>query len=226
MVFPGPAFLALWNDVAPQHAQEYNRWHMREHVPERVGIDGFIEGRRYRHAASGQREYFTAYGVTAPEVFESQAYLNVIDAPTPWSANMRDTLTHVLRAPCRTLGSAGSGTGGALACVRIRAVAPAAPAVAELTTACAALDGAVAAHLGAVFAAQPSAFARWTASEMPTHVLLVETEDLQAAGTLSAAIRALVNDALSVSAPPTADVYSLIFAIGHADVDDSLRRAR
>jgi hypothetical protein len=224
MAFPGPAFLALWNDVTPQHAQEYNRWHTREHVPERVGIDGFIEGRRYRHAMLGQREYFTAYGVTAPDVFASQAYLNVIDAPTPWSANMRETLTHVLRAPCRTLGSAGSGTGGALACVRICAEAPTAPVVSGLVAACAALDGAVAAHLGAVFAAQPNAFARWTVSEMPTHVLLVETEDLRAAMSLAPIIRGRVADALTVSEAPGVDVYSLNFAIAHADVDASLRR--
>lgn len=226
MAFPGPAFLALWNDVTPQHAQEYNRWHTREHVPERVGIDGFIEGRRYRHAMSGQREYFTAYGVTAPEVFESKAYLNVIDAPTPWSANMRATLTHVLRAPCRTLGTAGGGTGGALACVRICAETPTAPVVSGLIAACAALDGAVAAHLGAVFGAQPHAFARWTLSEMPTHVLLVETEDLPTAMRLAPSIREQVAEVLTVSEAPCVDVYSLIFAIGHADVDATLRRPR
>ncbi|WP_374618301.1 hypothetical protein [Pandoraea sp.] len=226
MAFPGPAFLALWNDVTPQHAHEYNRWHTREHVPERVGIDGFIEGRRYRHATPGQREYFTVYGANAPEVFRSQAYLNVIEDPTPWSVNMRLTLTHVLRAPCRTLGSAGSGTGGALACVRIHGAAPAPQAVSTLLAACAALDGVVAAHLGEVFTAQPNAFARWTAAEMPTHVLLVESEDIDVARNLSAGIGARVVDALPVLDTPNVDVYSMIFAIGHADVDASLRRTR
>ncbi|VVD89086.1 hypothetical protein PIN31009_01532 [Pandoraea iniqua] len=230
MAFPGPAFLALWNDVTPQHAQEYNRWHTREHVPERVGIDGFIEGRRYRHALPGQREYFTAYGAVSPEVFRSMAYLNVIDEPTPWSANMRSTLTHVLRAPCRTLGSVGGGTGGAVACVRLQAASPtpstSSGAISPLLDACAALDGAVAAHLGEVFDAQPNAFAHWTAADMPTHVLLVETEDMAAAEALRERIASLATDALPVLAPPAVDVYSLIFAIGHDDVDASLRRTR
>lgn len=226
MAFPGPAFLALWNDVTPQHAKEYNRWHTREHVPERVGIDGFIEGRRYRHAQPGQREYFTAYGAASPEVFRSLAYLNVIDAPTPWSANMRSTLTHVLRAPCRTLASTGGGSGGALACVRINASAAAPVSALQLVQTCAALEGAVAAHLGEVFEAQPTAFAHWKTSGVLTHVLLVETEDIAAAGALSERIASLVTDAMPVSLPPDVDVYSLIFAIGHDDVDISLRRTQ
>lgn len=224
MAFPGPAFLALWNDVTPQHAQEYNRWHTREHVPERVGIDGFIEGRRYRHAQPGQREYFTAYGAVSPEVFRSVAYLNVIDEPTPWSANMRSTLTQVLRAPCRTLASTGGGTGGALACVRIHAPATEASPALPLVQACAAFEGAVAAHLGEVFEAQPNAFAHWKTPDMPTHVLLVETQDMGAANALRERMASLVAEALPVTVPPELDVYSLIFAIAHDDVDVSLRR--
>jgi hypothetical protein len=39
-------------------------------------------------------------------------------------------------------------------------------------------------------------------------------------------VTALVADALPVSMPPEVDVYSLIFAIGHDDVDISLRRTQ
>ena len=47
MPLKGSAFLALWNDIEPQRRTEYDAWHTFEHVPERVGIPGFIRGRRY-----------------------------------------------------------------------------------------------------------------------------------------------------------------------------------
>lgn len=224
MAFPGPAFLALWNDVAPQHAQEYNRWHTREHVPERVGIDGFIEGRRYRHVADGQREYFTAYGVEAPEVFRSPAYLAVIDDPTPWSASMRPTLVRVLRAPCRTLGSVGSGMGGALACVRLQAGAGHVIDVPALLAQCLTLDGTVAAHLGEVFDAKPEAFAHWSNADAPTHVLMLEAENLDVVVALRAALVETVCAQMACAQPPAVDIYELVFAIGHDEVDAALRR--
>ena len=43
----GSAVLAIWNDIAPGGDAEFNHWHTREHVPERVGVPGFLRGRRY-----------------------------------------------------------------------------------------------------------------------------------------------------------------------------------
>jgi hypothetical protein len=47
MTLKGSAFLALWNDFDPARDAEYNCWHTYEHVPERVGIEGILTGRRY-----------------------------------------------------------------------------------------------------------------------------------------------------------------------------------
>jgi hypothetical protein len=47
MALKGSAFLALWNDFDPARDEEYNCWHTFEHVPERVGIEGVVSGRRY-----------------------------------------------------------------------------------------------------------------------------------------------------------------------------------
>ena len=47
MALRGSAFLALWNDFDPARDAEYNCWHTFEHVPERVGIEGILAGRRY-----------------------------------------------------------------------------------------------------------------------------------------------------------------------------------
>jgi hypothetical protein len=44
----GRGVLAIWHTIAPEAEAEYWRWHDREHIPERVGVTGFLRGRRYR----------------------------------------------------------------------------------------------------------------------------------------------------------------------------------
>ena len=34
-------------DIDAAHEAEFNRWYNREHLEERVAIDGFLEARRY-----------------------------------------------------------------------------------------------------------------------------------------------------------------------------------
>lgn len=43
----GTAFLAIWNDIAPDAEAEFNRWHTTEHMPERLWTPGISIGRRY-----------------------------------------------------------------------------------------------------------------------------------------------------------------------------------
>ena len=47
MSLKGTAFLALWNDIAAARDAEYNLWHTREHVPERLSVPGILTGKRY-----------------------------------------------------------------------------------------------------------------------------------------------------------------------------------
>ena len=44
----GRGVLAIWHTITPEGEAEYWRWHDREHIPERVGVPGFLRGRRYR----------------------------------------------------------------------------------------------------------------------------------------------------------------------------------
>jgi hypothetical protein len=39
-------FLAIRHDIRAEGEPEYNRWHTREHMPERLGIPGLEAGRR------------------------------------------------------------------------------------------------------------------------------------------------------------------------------------
>ena len=105
------AFLALWNDIdRPEARAEYEAWHALEHVPERVGLPGFVYGHRYVGACG----YFTLYGLESLAALDSAEYADVIANPTPWSARMRPRLSAFMRRPCLLQVQAGASSGAAL----------------------------------------------------------------------------------------------------------------
>ncbi len=117
---PG-AFLALWNGITSAALQpEYETWHTLEHVPERVGLPGFIEASRYRRspADGGPPQYFTCYWLDSLEALASPAYREVFTHPTPWSARMRHGLCDFLRLPCTLGGAFGPSSARALGTLR------------------------------------------------------------------------------------------------------------
>ncbi|MBA3592651.1 MAG: hypothetical protein M3Q12_05715 [Pseudomonadota bacterium] len=127
MTHPGAqAFLALWNSISSkQLLPEYDAWHTLEHVPERVGLPGFIEARRYRsHDADGPPgqapRYFTCYWLASTAALASAQYREVFTHPTPWSARMRTELRDFVRLPCTLSGSCGQSTATQLATVHLR----------------------------------------------------------------------------------------------------------
>jgi hypothetical protein len=107
------AFLALWNSIASSAAApEYETWHTFEHVPERVGLPGFIEARRYRaQPAPGQHDaaprYFTLYWLSSLDALQTPQYHDVFTHPTPWSGRMRRQLREFMRQPCTLAATAG-----------------------------------------------------------------------------------------------------------------------
>lgn len=113
--FEGNGFLALWNGVDPSRTEEYNLWHAREHVPERLSVPGMCSARRYRRIAGPMHEYLTLYNVEDTGVFSAPAYRHLLDNPTPWSRSMRPSFRGFLRICCQGVQSAGGGLGGAAA---------------------------------------------------------------------------------------------------------------
>src|SRR5438105_6801014 len=47
MPLAGKGMLLTSMDIDPSHEADFNRWYDREHLVERVAIDGFLEARRY-----------------------------------------------------------------------------------------------------------------------------------------------------------------------------------
>ena len=113
MAFLGTGILAIWNDVAPGGEAEFNHWHTREHVPERVGIPGFLRGRRYE-ALAGSPRYFTLYETESVATLGGTAYLERLNNPTAWTRRALPLFRNTRRTACRVTLSLGEGIGGAL----------------------------------------------------------------------------------------------------------------
>ena len=91
-------FMGFWADIDRDYVLRYQEWHNCEHMPERVGIVGFCEGRRYRGEPPGPM-FFMCYVTDGPEVLRSEAYLAALNRPTAWT---REALTH-FRNPTRSI---------------------------------------------------------------------------------------------------------------------------
>jgi hypothetical protein len=89
-------------------------------MPERVGIPGFLRGRRYIAADDvTSPRYFTLYETQTPEVIVGQDYLGRLNAPTPWTQRVTKEFRHTFRALTRVRTSLGPGPGGALVTIRM-----------------------------------------------------------------------------------------------------------
>lgn len=113
MPLAGRAVLAIWNGIAPEAEAEFVAWHVREHIPERVGLPGFLRGRRYV-AVDAKPKYFNFYETEHLTDLSSQAYQTRLDAPTPWTRSVVAHFTDTSRTICNVELSLGQGDGGAI----------------------------------------------------------------------------------------------------------------
>src|SRR5262245_14678100 len=118
MPLAGSAVLAIWNDIAPGGDAEFDHWHTSEHIPERVSVPSFLRGRRY-NAIAGNPTYFTLYETDTVAVLQSAAYLERLNAPTPWTSKCIQLFRNNRRTACRTTVSLGVGMGGVLATLEL-----------------------------------------------------------------------------------------------------------
>lgn len=109
MIEDGLGFMGFWSDIESNYLSSYQEWHNCEHMPERVSIPGFVEGRRYRGADSptGPR-FFMCYVTETPDVLDSDAYLAALNRPTPWTLEALTRFRNPARTLYRRIASAGS----------------------------------------------------------------------------------------------------------------------
>ncbi len=111
MSLRGKAVVAIWQDAPPEARAEYFEWHNREHMLERVGIPGFLRGRRYC-ALNGEPEFFTLYEAQSLEVLTGADYTGRLNNPTAWTRRVAPQLRNNVRSLCSVALSLGSGVGG------------------------------------------------------------------------------------------------------------------
>jgi hypothetical protein len=149
----GQAVVAIWNDITEEGRAEFYAWHVIEHMPERVGIPGFLRGRRYCAIDKASKpEFFTLYELLSFEVTTGQDYLSRLNAPTPWTRKATSAFRNTSRGLARVLKSVGPGPGGMLSTIRFGVddarEAEARVALADLMNEIARLPQVTGAHLG------------------------------------------------------------------------------
>src|SRR5262252_7858970 len=112
----GAAAVTIWCDVAAEVRDEFEDWHTREHMPERLAIRGFLRGTRWRSEPAGS--FFILYELDAPETLAGPAYLARLNDPTPWSRKMMPHHRNMVRSLCRVRESRGEGWAKTMATLR------------------------------------------------------------------------------------------------------------
>jgi hypothetical protein len=122
MPLAGKAMLLTSMDIDPSDEAEFNRWYDREHLEERVAIDGFLEARRYV-AHQGSPKYLCLYSTATFDVLDSPAYRAKLASPTDWSRQIMARFKNMIRAVAHITISRGQGRGAALGIIRLRPLA-------------------------------------------------------------------------------------------------------
>src|SRR4030088_2722889 len=122
MPLAGKGMLLTSMDIDPSDEADFNRWYDREHLEERVAIDGFLEARRYV-AHEGRPKYLCLYSTATIDVLDSPAYRAALASPTDWSTRTMARFRNMIRAVARITISRGRGRGAALGIVRLRPAA-------------------------------------------------------------------------------------------------------
>ena len=119
MPLAGKGMLLTSMDIDASDEAEFNRWYDREHLLERVAIEGFLEARRYvAHEASPK--YLSLYSTESFDVLDSLAYRTALASQTDWSKANIARFKNMIRAVARITVSRGAGRGAALGIVRLR----------------------------------------------------------------------------------------------------------
>lgn len=119
MPLAGKGMLLTSMDIDAPDEADFNRWYDREHLEERVAIEGFLEARRYiAHNASPK--FLFLYSTRTIEVLDSPVYRAILANPTDWSKKTMARFKNMIRVVSRITISRGQGRGAALGIVRLR----------------------------------------------------------------------------------------------------------
>src|SRR3954467_6543417 len=84
MPLAGDGVLLTSMNIDAADEPDFNRWYDREHLQERVAIEGFLEARRYV-AHDATPKYLSLYSVRTFDVLDSPSYRMALANQTAWS---------------------------------------------------------------------------------------------------------------------------------------------
>lgn len=203
-----PGLLAVWNDIAAEDEAEFNAWYDGEHVPERLGVPGIRNARRYRDCAA-PLSYAAFYDTDSLATLASPEYLERLAHPTPRTRKIMPRFRNMTRAACEIAADVGAlrAPGAVLATLELAALPPAGSLEAE------ARDLRLRLALPdekATRVPNPESKMRGAPDRLPAPFLLVEGHD-------EAAVRAAAERlARTLGAPHPARLFRLIMARTHA----------
>jgi hypothetical protein len=221
MPMAGKGMLLTSMDIDASDEAEFNRWYDREHLEERVAIEGFLEARRYiAHAASPK--YLSLYSTESFEMLDSPAYRKALANQTDWSKANIARFKNMIRAVARITISRGQGRGAALGIVRLR---PTAAGEESLRAALRhaldpqSLDGIISMHLieSDPVLSKPLTDQPWASNPgAGDWFALIDATDVSAA--LAATAARLVDDARFKSAVISTGIYRLMWDLAKSEI--------
>ncbi len=116
----GNAVLVNWGGIVETKEIEYNEWHSKEHMPERISLPGFLRGLRTVGIPGTDlnHKYFMMYEAEQKEVFTSRKYLERLNNPTEWTKEILSNYLSPSRTICSVVYSKSIGIGGYFATIR------------------------------------------------------------------------------------------------------------
>jgi hypothetical protein len=220
MPMAGKGMLLTSMNIDASDDAEFNRWYDREHLEERVAIEGFLEARRYV-AHEGNPKYLSLYSTETFEVLDSPAYRTALANQTAWSKANIARFQNMIRAVARITISRGTGRGAALGIIRLR---PPAGGEDKLRAALheqldpASLDGIISMHLIESDPALSKPITDNPAAADPgagDWFVLIDATDV---GAVPPAAARLINDAAFRQLLITSGVYKLMWDIAKSDI--------
>src|SRR6056300_1077556 len=116
----GSAVLVNWGGIVTKKEIDYNQWHSKEHMPERISLPGFLRG--YRAVGIDGTEinhkYFMMYEAEKKEIFVSKEYLERLNNPTKWTKEILSSYLSPSRTICSVISTKSIGLGGFILTIR------------------------------------------------------------------------------------------------------------
>jgi hypothetical protein len=116
----GQAALAIWVDIDPADDAQFEHWHSREHVQERVNCPGWLRGSRFKGVDNPGR-YLLFYDAETTAAFESEAYYERLRNPSEMSRTIFPKFRDTWRTACKVEHRWGDGISAAVLTLRMKA---------------------------------------------------------------------------------------------------------